>query len=308
MKIGVNDNCGGKFSSLLTDHWRNKGHEVRFELGANPEFGEWADLIFVDFFDNNAHYYYRNNIPKKKLAVRGIDIELWCERRYMDGAIFDYLDHLITISQPMYAKVLKEQPLSAPKLALIKPGVDMSKFTFKVTPTLGYNVCMVVGNMWELKNTLEGFRIFQLLVKRTPQLPWRLHIRGEMPQGERELEVVMRNHALHANFASERIQVYDRVDDLNAWYEQMDFIITPSLKEAFSYATAEAMAKGIKPIINNWWGAPTIWDEKYIYYDLDQAVEMILSGDYHPEEYRHYIQDHYDAKRMLAEFDQLLGT
>lgn len=306
MKIGVNDNCNRKFSQMIIDHWEQKGHEVRFELGANPEFGTWAELIFIDFLDNNFNYYYNNRVPKKKLAVRGIDIDLWCGR-HKDGGIYDYLDYLITISEPMFNKVKADQPLSIPKLHLIKPGVDLNKYTFK-EPTLGYNVCMIVGNMWEGKNTLEGFRIFQMVVKQHPELPWQLHIRGEMSPGEREVDVVMREQVLQNNYASDRVTIYPHVDDINAWLEPMDFIITPSLKEAFSYATAEAMAKGIRPIVNNWWGANTIWPQKYIYHDLDEAVNMIVGGDYNPEEYRQYIIDNYDAQRMFRELDELLGT
>jgi hypothetical protein len=80
------------------------------------------------------------------------------------------------------------------------------------------------------------------------------------------------------------------------------------MKEAFSYATAEAMAKGIKPIINNWWGSETIWDEKFIYKDLAEASAMIIGGYNNPEQYRDYIKENYDIQRMFQQYDQLLGT
>jgi hypothetical protein len=55
---------------------------------------------------------------------------------------------------------------------------------------------MAPGNMWELKNTIEGFRIFQMICNAGPTLPWKLFIRGEQPNGESEMMITAREQIL----------------------------------------------------------------------------------------------------------------
>jgi glycosyltransferase involved in cell wall biosynthesis len=95
---------------------------------------------------------------------------------------------------------------------------------------------------------------------------------------------------------------------MNDYFEDMDYILNPSLKEAFSYVTAEAMAKGIKPILHNWLGAGDTWRENWLYLTPDEAVDMILSGytEKESKNYRKYIEERYDARRMCREVDELL--
>jgi len=311
MKIAVHDNAGRKFSQMIIDHWQQKGHEVFFEMGANPKLAAECDLTYIDFLDQNFYCLFNGlkgdhnpSYPKKRVAVRAIDIDVWMGR-HRDPIIWTYMDDLITICDYHYNKIENEGHPPKGMHHLIRPGVDLEKFSFRKKER-GYKVCMVTGDFWEMKNMLEGFRIFQLLVKRYPQHPWELHIRGQ--HHSRELEQVCKDHLIDSDArVKDKVTIYGPVDDMNSWYDQMDYIITPSLKEAFSYATAEAMSKGIKPILNNWLGADTIWPKKYIYNDLDEAVEMVM-GEYNPEEYRQVVTERYDLKRMLSEYDTLFGT
>ena len=86
----------------------------------------------------------------------------------------------------------------------------------------------------------------------------------------------------------------------------MDYILVTSHKEAFSYAAAEGMATGAKPILNNWFGSE--WLDEYKFNSIHEAVELIVGGDYNPSEYRQYIEANHDAERMFREYDELFGT
>lgn len=305
MKIFVNDNASRKFSGMIMDEWEKQGHEVRFELGANPEVAQnWADVVFTDFIDSNVYCYFNNRTPIKKLFVRAIDIDVWMGR-HRDPKFWEYITGLITISEPLFNKVEEEARrdgcIPDGKHHLVKPGVDTEKFTFREKER-GFKIAMVTGDFWEMKNYIEGYRIFQLLQKRYPQYPWELHIRGQ--HHGRDMEQVMKEHIVNSNTPG--VTIYGQVPDMNEWYEDKDFILIPSLKEAFSYAGAEAMLKGIKPIFNNWWGADTIWPREYLYHDLDEAVEMFI-GDHRPQEYRSYVEKQYSLKRMMNELNQIMG-
>lgn len=314
MKIGVFDSCSWKFSQCLIDHWKSKGHEVRNEVGMNPEILAWSDLTYIDWLDNNFYCAWNGKggdheapdwkpYPKKKIVVRGIDIDVWAGR-HCDQRIWKYMDDMIIISEPLREKVQREGNPPPGKLHLIKPGVDLNKFTFRKKENT-YKICMVTGNFWEMKMINEGYRIFDMLIRKYPEIYWQLHVRGEY--NCREMETVMKEHVIDSMGIRPYVTVYSHVPDMNAWLEPMDYILVPSYKEAFSYATAEAMAKGIKPILNNWWGSELIWPKEYIYSHLDQAVDMFMTES-EPEKYRQFVADNYDMKRMLADYDNLLGT
>lgn len=305
-KIFVNDNASQKFSGMIMEEWTKQGHEVRFELGANPEVAQdWADIVFVDFLDNNAYCYFNNFTPIKKLFVRAIDIDVWMGR-HRDPKFWNYISGLITISEPLYRKVQKEALMDGcnieDKLHLVRPGVDVDKFTFKKRNGSTHKIAMVTGDFWEMKNYIEGFRIFQMLQLQDPGIPWELHIRGQ--HHSRDMEQVMKEHIV--NRQTPGVFIYDQVDDMNEWYEDKDFILIPSLKEAFSYAGAEAMAKGIKPIFNNWWGSDTIWPKKYLYNNLFEALDM-FKGEYNSEEYRQYIEENYTLDRMMKGLNEVMS-
>jgi hypothetical protein len=98
----------------------------------------------------------------------------------------------------------------------------------------------------------------------------------------------------------------DRVEDLSKWFDHMDYFLLPSTKEAFSYATAEAMSKGIKPIINNWESAKDTWGS-FVCETYGQMLAEFTKGKYEPERYRNYVVDNYDKKRYFKEIDEFLG-
>ncbi len=106
----------------------------------------------------------------------------------------------------------------------------------------------------------------------------------------------------------ERIHIVPQISipEMVEFYKRMDYILVTSHKEAFSYAAAEGMATGAKPVLNNWFGSE--WENDFRFNSIHEAIEMIAGGDYNPSEYRQYIEQHYDAERMFRECDQLFGT
>lgn len=309
MKIACFDNAGFKFSQMILDYWSSKGHEVRREMGTNPILTEWADLVYIDFLDNNFYVLYNGpkgdhfpSYPKKRIAVRAIDIDIWMGR-HCDPQIFNYLDDLIVINKFYFDKVQRESNAPAGKIKLIYPGVDLNKFKFR-NKERGCKIAMVVGNLWEAKSTYEGIRIFQEVNRLQPDKPWELHIRGEMipPEWHR----VSYEHLIEISGLKDKITIYPPQPNISDWLQDKDYILVVSHKEAFSYAAAEGMAVGLKPVINHFFGSE--WNPKYRFNSLFEAVTMIVEGEYNPEEYRQYIQDHYDFKRMMKQYDELFGT
>lgn len=320
-KIGIADNCGLKFSKDIKEYWEKKGHEVRFERGASQFIAQWADLYYFDWSDNNIHYIMnlyngKDTDPqhftpdwdpnkKPKIVVRAIDWDVWIGHARSQELV-NFVDQWICIAPHIERKLRAEAeyfPVS--KLKLIRPGVNLDRFTLKTKETDGYQIGMVLGDMWWYKNHMGGLDIFYELAKDDPK--WHLHIRGQHESGE--YNKVMYDHFIESRGLKDRVTLYDHVEDMNDWYENIDILLHPGMKETFCYAVGEAMAKGIRPVINNFYGAEDIWPREYLYNHGGEAIHKILAGEEKPkEEYRKHIEDNYNIVRMMKEFDELLGT
>lgn len=309
MKIGIADNQQLKFDQDLVDHWKERGHEVRYEMGFSEYLAEWADLYYINYWDNNVHaaYHWHQNHPEWKrpiYAVRAIDWEVWCGL-VRDQSIIDWVDHAFCIA-PHIERKLRSESQWGEKLHLIQCGINLERFTPKKTYGR-YNIVLPCNEIdWHLKNVSEGFKIFAMLRKRYARAPHHLFVRGKWCQGE--YFKVFHQDLIDKLGIRDCVTIIDQpVDDYNAFLEDMDYCLVPSYKEAFSYVTGECAAKGIKPVLNWWYGAEEIWPKEWLYTTPDQAVDM-LSSDFVPHQLRKYIEKEKNVKTMFQQFDKVLGT
>jgi glycosyltransferase involved in cell wall biosynthesis len=100
------------------------------------------------------------------------------------------------------------------------------------------------------------------------------------------------------------VEIIENVPDMNEFLEGVSHVTCFSKKEAFSYAIAEGMSKGCKPIIHNFYGCDKIWPKKFVWNTLDEALAMV-DGPYIPEMYHKYAEE-YSVKKMLSAFDKLI--
>ncbi len=315
MKIACFSSAGTKFMDDLIEHWRSKGHEVDFEPGANPALAEKADLTYIDFLDNNFYCLWNGlagdheavgwqPYPKKRVAVRAIDIDIWMGR-HRDERIWPYMDDMIVINEFYREMVQREGNPPKGKLHLIRPGVNLETFSFRNKPQNDRKIAMVTGNMWEAKATFEAIRMLGVLRNKTGE-DYTLHIRGQFipPEWHR----VAHDHLLKTLGLEDKVFVDGPQGSMSDWYQDKDYILVTSYKEAFSYAAAEGMAVGLKPVINNFFGAEDIWPKEYLYSNWDDALEMLAYGEIESDKYRAVIEDRYPLERMLKEYDELFDT
>lgn len=318
LKLGVADNNNLKFCADLVEHWKALGHEVKFERGSSEYIAQWADIYWVDTWDNNLAYLYKlyhgdegvsrtpdwNNDKKPIIVVRALDWEVWL-RQYQDQAVIDWVDKAICIA-PHIEKELRAHAYWTDKLKLIRPGVNLDKFTLKTKKTDGFQIGMVLGDMWWAKNHMGGLDIFTTLYRNNPK--WRLHIRGQH-EGGTDYWRFMYDHYLESREIKDVVTLYSPMDEMNEWYENIDILLHPGMKEAFCYAVAEAMAKGIRCVINQFYGSEDIWPHDCLYQTHEEAVFMIKNKvwDKHPLQRRQYIQDSYSNERMFGEIDEFIG-
>lgn len=297
MKIIVMDSWNGKFSAPIVEHWKSLGHQVI----VNPQWEAMleADMTFFYQADNTAV----EGVIKPhtgKIFVQCVDIEVWAGQA--NAIDWSKVDGVFYMAKHIKDMVGKEGPI-------IKPGIDTDKFTYKtkVNDSPVRRIAYVVGDrrIWDVKRLDIAFQVLKDLMT-SGQYIWQLHIRGTYSSHEQ--------YNAYCRYLEKDLGLKDfvfwyenRVEDMNAWLEDKDYILVPSTKEAFSYATAEAMSKGIKPILNNWEGSKDNWG-KYV---CDTQAEMLfefLKGEYKPEEYRKYVLDNFDQKRYFKDLDNFLLT
>lgn len=322
MKIAIADNNGLKFCKDLMDHWTQKGHEIKYERGASEYLAQWADLYYVDTWDNNLHYLWKlyngiegvsrtpdwNNNKKPVIVVRALDWEVWLGHA-RDQKVIDWVDRIICIA-PHIEKELRAHANFGDKLKVIRPGVNLEKFTPKTKKTDGFQLGMVLGDMWWPKNHMGGLDIFTTLYRQDPR--WRLHIRGQH-EGGTEYWRIMYEHYLESRGIQNAVTLYEQYLDMNDFYENIDILLHPGMKEAFCYAVAEAMAKGIPVVVNDFYGSFAIWSDLDLYQTHEEAVNKIRKirevremGDI--RDYRIWIEKFYSLERQLKETDEWLGT
>lgn len=320
MKIAVADNTGFKFTRDLIDYWISLGHEVRSEVGASEHLAQWADVYWVDFWDNNIHYLWKlyngdpdnnrtpdwDNNKKPIIVCRAIDWEVWVGMA-RDQRIIDWVDKKICIA-PHIEKELRSRN-DWGDLKLIRPGVNIDRFTLKRRgQTDGFQLGMVLGDLWWYKNHMGGLDIFKTLYDENKK--WRLHIRGQHEPGD--YNPVMFEHYLESRGIKDAVTLYPRVDDMNEWYENIDILLHPGMKETFCYAVGEALVKGIPTIVNEFYGSDQIWPKDFLYQTHEEAVKLIkylptISSSLPSLPAHIFIKDHYSLERMIKEINEYVG-
>lgn len=310
MKINILDSWNGKFSNAFRGHWESLGHQVNF----NPtwENAQGADLTFFYQSDNTAI----EGVHKPGLGrifVQCVDIEVWAGQASavdwskVEGVVF-MAPHIQKMVEPYLPINRQPDPI---KVALIKPGIDLSKWSLRSlsdpeSPIR--RIAYVVGDrrIWDVKRLDIAFQLLHDLLYSKPSQIWQLHIRGTYSSHE-QYNAYCRYLEKDLKLKDFVVWYPDRVDDMNAWLNDKDYFLLPSTKEAFSYATAEAMAKGIKPIINNWEGSKETWGP-LVCETYGQMLGEFLKGPYDQHFYRDFIDKNYNEIRYFKEIDEFMGT
>jgi hypothetical protein len=243
-----------------------------------------------------------DNNKRPKFVCRAIDWDVWIGWG-RDQPLIDWVDKWICIA-PHIEEKLRREANFGDKLKLILPGVNLERFPLKAKETDGYQIGMVLGDMWNYKNAIGGLNIFAML---DDTAPWKLHIRGQHEAGE--FNPIFFNHFIESRGLKDKVKLYPPLNDMNEFYEEIDMLLVPCLKETFNYGVGEAMSKGIRPIINNFFGSEKIWPKKYMFNTYSEALDMITNPTApDPMEHRRFIKNKYSLKRMMKEYDEWLGT
>jgi glycosyltransferase involved in cell wall biosynthesis len=323
MKIAMFDPYNGKFTNDMVDWWTNHGHEVKRETYYNPELVIWADIIWFDTCDNNLlsatnpdqalkdEWKYSNrpgawdmhemDLSNKKVIVRPIDIEVWQGHHAYEN-MWDIVNEVI-FPAPHIQKLMMND--SRPQQGIFNQhvipfGVDLNQWTFKERSD-GFKIG-IVSELWESK----GVDLVLQIALRLKQIDKRYTIEwiGQQQMyhwGKSYFDDFVSGQELSIKYSS------DFVEDLNEWWEDKNYVLHCSAKETYSYAVAEAMAKGIKPIFHRYYGADETWPN-LTWSGIDEAIDLITEQVYDSNSYRQYLVDNnLDLESMMQSIEGVIN-
>ncbi len=325
MKIALFDPYLLKFTDGMVKWWQANGHEVRYDRYYDPKLAEWADVIWFETCDNNlksatnpgeaimaddANYQpwdlHKQDLTGKKVICRAIDIEVWYG--HQNGVLWDVVTDCISIAPHIRDLLHSTLPLEV-RQHTIPCAVDLDRYTYRERG-IGFDVA-VISEKWTSKGT---DLILQIAMKlKAIDSRYKIHWLGRWSDYEWEkayFESFIARNELNFEF-TEWIEGENAVDD---FLEGKNYLLHASHKEGFSYATAEAMAKGVKPVLHHFFGAEALWPGM-TWNTIDEAVTMIDADNdprrgqpYDSAKYRQYLIDRgYTLPQMMEKIMEVIN-
>lgn len=301
MKLTLFDPYLLKFTSGMVKWWGENGYEVKYSRYYDPTLVKWADVIFFHTCDNNLKM--ATNPPKdnpdfegydmhdmdmsgKRVIVQPVDIECW-HGHHLESK-WDLVDEVVFLADHIKEMVVPDAlPERRPDLGVhtIQLGLDLDLWGFAEREH-GFDIA-VVSEKWTSKGTDLILQIALKLkgIDSRYKIHW-LGVRSDHPWEYAYFDDFVEHHDLNIEFTN---MLLDE-ETVDWWLEGKNYLLHASHKEAFSAATAEAMAKGIKPVVHRFYGADNVWPGM-TWDTIDQAIEEIRGGEYSSHSYRQYLID-----------------
>ena len=297
MKIAFFHNGNDAFIKPIIEQLSKK-HEVKElmvqDLQGMFELMMWADVSWFEWCVE--HIVQASHLPKVcKIVTRVHRYEVFSNAP--DLIKWDYVDRLIKVSSNL-DKYLDGR-VGDVKQVVIKNGVDLKKCNF-VEKKHGYNLAFI-AYLHPRKNFPLALQIIKKLVDIDSR--YTLYVAGSYQ------DKVSEDYSLHMikTLGLEKNVIHcGWIDNINDWLQDINYVLSTSIHESFGFGIAEAMAAGCKPIIHNFDGAESIWDKKWLFNTVDEAVGFV-SGEFNSREYRDFVKDNYNFNDKIKEIEKMIG-
>lgn len=287
----------GGFSRL---DWRGEGD--REALGRTLE---QADLTWVEWVQDAA--IAASILPRKgKLVLRLHSFEAYTSLPAL--VEWERVDALMVVA-PHVTEILKLGTPDLPglvRVAVVPNGVDLARYTLRKNPARTGRVAFV-GALRHTKNLPLVLQCFAKAAERDATLT--LHLAGQYEGGELEQTelAVYLHHLVRQLGLAERVVFHGQVADIPAFLEDKDALISCSMRESFGYNIAEAMARGVAPVIHHFPGAAALFPRERIFHTVDEAAGLLLGPAPDPRALRSFIGTRHSLAHQIAALDGLVA-
>lgn len=217
---------------------------------------------------------------------------------------WEHVDAFIFIS-PVVERTFKElHPEAALKRSLIVPNaISLERYPLKPQLERGFKIAQV-ARIFPIKNLPMTLQIMAALVKRDPR--YTCHIAGAV----QDLTLFQYlGHLIEKLNLKEHVFLEGHVSDVDRWLEDKTFLLSTSYLEGHPVNVMESMARGLKPVLHDYFGDPSAqYGAEFVYRTIDEAVEKILAPAYEPERYRAIVSERYSLGEQVDTFERLFWS
>ncbi len=254
---------------------------------------EWADVCWFEWCDRAVVFGSNHPLAReKKMICRLHRYEVFTD--VPAKVNWERVDHVILVTDHLRHLLRNRVPDLEDRttVSVVQNGVNLRNFPFQVR-TPGHHIAFI-GYIHLRKNPMMLLQILARLVARDPR--YRLFLAGRFQDDLSRLywEYMVAEMGLEAH-----VQFDGWQQDIAAWLEDKNYLLSTSIHESFGYAIAEGMARGIKPVVHNFPFAHEIWAEEMLFNTVDEAVEMITDETYESHTYRAFIARHYSLEKQV---------
>jgi FkbM family methyltransferase len=261
----------------------------------------WADICWFDWCDDLLIYASNHELAKEKTIISRLhSYEVFTDNP--NKVNWFNVDTLIIVANHIYKLFKLQVPDIEEKVRVVinNNGVNLNKYKFKKREK-GYNIAFV-GYMIPTKNPMLLLQIVKKLVEIDPK--YKVYIAGHFKDDKLKLYW---DYAVNELDLSRNVIFQGFQPNISEWLEDKNYILSTTMFESFGYGIAEAMAKGIKPIIHNFVFSKEVWPEKYLFNTIEEAVDMIISDEYNSLEYRNFIEENYSFDEQIRKIKEIVA-
>lgn len=280
-----------RFIQPIIDRLVEKGYIC--QLYNNWHIDNEADILWFDFADQNlivASTENREYLKSKKVIARLHAVEYYMG--FHHAIDWSCVSDLIFVSDHIRRLCNQEGELPV-RQHVIHNGLDLPYLQYQPHENglvLGY-----AGNIVPAKGILTMFHYFRELRRHGD---YKLKMVGLNRFSARDLE-------FYKHYTKDLpIEESGEVENIDEWLDGIDYLWQPSNAESFSMIIGEAMAKGVKPLINCFYGADELWPKENIYNDFTSFYDIIKS-EYKSSDYREFVEK-YSLDKEMEKICQLL--
>ncbi len=288
------DSGNHRFITPIMDRLTELGYIC--QLYNNWHIDPDASILWFDFCDQNLISASKENtdfLKSKKVIARLHAVEYYMN--FHHAIDWSCVGDLIFVSDHLRRMCNQEGELPV-RQHVIHNGLDLPKLGFQNHHNglvIGY-----AGNIVPAKGILTMFHYFREL--RRWDGDFKLKMVGLNRFGARDLE-------FYKHYTKDLpIEESGEVSDIDEWLDGIDYLWQPSNAESFSMIIGEAMAKGIKPLINNFYGAEELWPKENIYNDFS-SFRAIINAPYESEKYREFVE-RYSLDKAMEHICKILSS
>lgn len=261
----------------------------------------WADIVWLEWANEMA-VEITNKLPKgdKKVLCRLHGYEA-LRTDFLTSLKWENVDALLFVAKHVQKTAHMNNPnLSKKTSFFVYNGVNISSFQFKNRHP-GTNL-VFVGNFNYKKNPVLAIQILLKLTKESPH--YKLYWKGVV-QDQRLKEYT--DHLLGELNLKENFILDKFGKDVDQYLEDKNIFLSTSIHEDYGVAILEAMAKGLKPIIHNFFVAKEFYPQEFLFSTVDEAIAMITSDNYDSEKYRKFVEETASLEKQIASILEILN-